>query len=72
MNNFFQKVWDFETIDAADAVDESGIFEMDPMNELCVGPDVQLYSIVKSVDTEDEPTIWYVQVRYQATCKCKN
>ncbi|KAK6963908.1 cilia- and flagella-associated protein 44 [Biomphalaria glabrata] len=55
------KVWDFETIDTADVTDDSGIFEMDPMNELRVGSDVQLYCIVKSVDEENEPTIWYAQ-----------
>nr|KAG5708675.1 hypothetical protein BaRGS_034892 [Batillaria attramentaria] len=55
------RVWDFETIDTADQTDESGLFEMEPMNELRVGPDVELYSIVKSVDEENEPTIWYAQ-----------
>jgi len=56
-------VWDFEAIDTADTTDESGMFELDPMNELKVGPDVQLKSIVKSIDAENEPTIWYAQVR---------
>ncbi|XP_076438307.1 cilia- and flagella-associated protein 44-like isoform X2 [Babylonia areolata] len=55
------RVWDFEMIDTADSLDDSGLFEMDPMNELRVGHDVQLYSIVKSVDEENEPTIWYAQ-----------
>ncbi|KAH9503834.1 Cilia- and flagella-associated protein 44 [Bulinus truncatus] len=55
------RVWDFETIDTADATDDSGKFEMDPMNEMKVGSDVQLYSIVKSIDEENEPTIWYAQ-----------
>ena len=57
-----QQVWDFETIDTADQTDDSGLFEMEPMNELRVGHDVQLYTIVKSVDEENEPTIWYAQV----------
>ena len=56
------QVWDFETIDTADQTDDSGLFEMEPMNELRVGHDVQLYTIVKSVDEENEPTIWYAQV----------
>ena len=55
-------MWDFETIDTADVTDESGIFEMEPMNELKVGSDVALKSIVKSPD-EEEPTMWYAQVR---------
>jgi hypothetical protein len=56
-------VWDFEAIDTADTTDETGMFELDPMNELKVGNDVQLKSIIKSVDSENEPTIWYAQVR---------
>ncbi|KAK7105366.1 cilia- and flagella-associated protein 44-like [Littorina saxatilis] len=55
------RVWDFETIDTADSTDDTGMFEMEPMNELRVSHDVQLYTIVKSVDDENEPTIWYAQ-----------
>ena len=55
------KVWDFETIDTADAANESGIFEMDCMNELKVGNDVHLVSMVKSQDPEVQ-SIWYAQV----------
>ncbi|XP_060551905.1 LOW QUALITY PROTEIN: cilia- and flagella-associated protein 44-like [Ruditapes philippinarum] len=55
------RVWDFEAIDTADTTDETGMFELDPMNELKVGNDVQLKSIIKSVDSENEPTIWYAQ-----------
>ena len=60
--SYFFKVWDFEAIDTADSTDESGVFEMDPMNELKVGDGVQLKTIIKSVDPENEPTIWYAQV----------
>ena len=57
------QVWDFETLDNAEnPSDESGIFEMEPMNELMVGHDVQIRCIVKSVDPE-ETTMWYAQVR---------
>jgi len=55
-------VWDFEAIDTADSTDDTGVFELDPMNELKVGSDVQLKSIIKSIDSENEPTIWYAQV----------
>ncbi|KAL4229263.1 hypothetical protein ACF0H5_012303 [Mactra antiquata] len=55
------RVWDFEAIDTADATDDSGMFEIDPMNELKVGNDVQLKAILKSIDSENEPTIWYAQ-----------
>ena len=53
-------MWDFETIDTADVTEEADCFEMEPMNELKVGNDVQLRSIVKSADPE-EPTMWYAQ-----------
>nr|XP_006820617.1 PREDICTED: WD repeat-containing protein 52-like [Saccoglossus kowalevskii] len=54
------RVWDFETIDTADAPEESGSFEMEPMNELKVGNDVSLRSMVKSVDPEAQ-SLWYAQ-----------
>ena len=62
----FCQVWDFETIDTADATDETGLFEMEPMNEIKIGQHehVSLRSIVKSVDENEEPTIWYAQVRF--------
>ena len=43
------RVWDFETIDTADSHDERGMYELEPMNELKVGADVQLVSLVKSL-----------------------
>ena len=54
------RVWDFETIDTADAVDETNMFEMEPMNELKVGTNTRLRSIVKSPNAE-EP-VWFAQV----------
>ncbi|KAK6165219.1 hypothetical protein SNE40_023570 [Patella caerulea] len=57
----FVRMWDFETIDTADTTDDSGLFEMEPMNELRVGYDVQLKHIVKSIDDENEATIWFAQ-----------
>ncbi|XP_077985504.1 cilia- and flagella-associated protein 44-like isoform X2 [Glandiceps talaboti] len=56
----FVRVWDFETIDTADSAEESGMFEMEPMNELKVGNDVSLRSMVKSVDPEAQ-SLWYAQ-----------
>ena len=58
---FHPKVWNFETIDSAEASDEHGAFEMEPMNELCIGHDVHLKSLSKSVD-ENDANIWYGQV----------
>ncbi|XP_039600046.1 cilia- and flagella-associated protein 44 isoform X3 [Polypterus senegalus] len=46
------RVWDFEAIDIADSKDDSGLFEIEPMNELVVGKNVSLYSMVKTSNTE--------------------
>jgi len=50
-----------ETIDTADAVDDSGLFETEPMNEITVGRNVSLYSMVKS--SIPETSNWFAQVR---------
>ena len=57
-------MWDFDTIDTADSTDESGMFEMESMNEIRIGQHAHcsLRYIIKSVDDEEEPTIWYGQV----------
>lgn len=54
------KVWDFETIDTADVVDDSGLVEMEFMNELLVGKNVNLSFMVK-IHERGEP-FWYAQV----------
>uniref|UniRef100_A0A8C4RRV9 Cilia- and flagella-associated protein 44 n=1 Tax=Erpetoichthys calabaricus TaxID=27687 RepID=A0A8C4RRV9_ERPCA len=46
------RVWDFEAIDIADSKDDSGLFEIEPMNELVVGKNVSLYSMVKTSNTD--------------------
>ncbi|XP_067282839.1 cilia- and flagella-associated protein 44 isoform X3 [Pseudorasbora parva] len=51
--------WNLETIDTADAVDDSGLFETEPMNEITVGRNVSLYSMVKS--SIPETSIWFAQ-----------
>ncbi|CAM4635885.1 unnamed protein product [Leuciscus chuanchicus] len=51
--------WNLETIDTADAVDESGLFETEPMNEITVGRNVSLYSMVKS--SIPETSNWFAQ-----------
>ncbi|XP_034645238.1 cilia- and flagella-associated protein 44 [Trachemys scripta elegans] len=53
------RVWDFETIDAADSVDDTGLLEMEHMNELLVGKNVNLSSIMK-IHELGQP-IWYAQ-----------
>jgi len=63
------EVWDFETVDSADITGEMECFEMEPMNELKVGPDVQLRCIVKSCD-HDEASIWYAQVDNLLSASC--
>lgn len=56
------KVWNFETIDAAYSVDDTGLLEVEPMNELHVGRNVSL-SFMSKVHDCGQP-IWYAQVRY--------
>ncbi|XP_044522710.1 cilia- and flagella-associated protein 44 [Gracilinanus agilis] len=53
------RIWDFETIDTADAIDESEMIEMEPINELRVGRNVKLYSMVKIFTPGN--SIWYAQ-----------
>ncbi|NXS53149.1 CFA44 protein, partial [Brachypteracias leptosomus] len=55
----FIRVWNFETIDAADSVDDTGLLEVESMNELRVGRNVSLSFISKVYDC-GQP-IWYAQ-----------
>nr|KAF6473606.1 cilia and flagella associated protein 44 [Rousettus aegyptiacus] len=45
------RIWDFETIDTADAIDESGLLEIEPINELQVDKNVKLFSMIKMNET---------------------
>ncbi|XP_007945643.1 cilia- and flagella-associated protein 44 [Orycteropus afer afer] len=53
------RIWDFETIDTADAIDDTGLIALEPMNELQVGKNVKLFSMIKM----DEPgnNLWLAQ-----------
>ncbi|XP_077479002.1 cilia- and flagella-associated protein 44-like [Stigmatopora argus] len=51
--------WDFETIDAADSSSENNQFELEPVNELLVGRQVSLHSVVKS--SQQDSNIWFAQ-----------
>ncbi|XP_035267854.1 cilia- and flagella-associated protein 44 [Anguilla anguilla] len=53
------RTWDVECIDAADSPDDSGLFEMEPMNELLIGRTVCLTSMVKS--SLPDSFIWFAQ-----------
>ena len=53
------RVWDFETIDTAEPSEEGVKLEIEPLNELKVGNNVALRSMVK--DFSEESTIWYAQ-----------
>ncbi|XP_009328783.1 PREDICTED: WD repeat-containing protein 52 [Pygoscelis adeliae] len=55
----FIRVWNFETIDAADSVDDTGLLEVEPMNELHVGRNVSL-SFMSKVHDCGQP-VWYAQ-----------
>ncbi|XP_035299446.1 cilia- and flagella-associated protein 44 [Cricetulus griseus] len=41
------RIWDFETIDTADVIDETGLLEIEPINELQVDKNVNLFSMIK-------------------------
>uniref|UniRef100_A0A452TC09 Uncharacterized protein n=2 Tax=Ursus TaxID=9639 RepID=A0A452TC09_URSMA len=43
----FYKIWDFETVDTADSIDDTGLLEIEPINELQVGKNVKLFSMIK-------------------------
>ena len=53
------RVWDFETIDTAEPSEEGVKLEIEPLNELQVGKNVALRSMVK--DFTEDSTIWYAQ-----------
>ncbi|XP_045142087.1 cilia- and flagella-associated protein 44 [Echinops telfairi] len=44
------RIWDFETIDTADAIDDTALMELEPINELPVGKHVKLFSMIKMDD----------------------
>nr|XP_021155428.1 cilia- and flagella-associated protein 44 isoform X3 [Columba livia] len=58
----FIRVWNFEVIDAADSVDDTGLLEVEPMNELQVGKNVSL-SFMSKINDSGQPgqPIWYAQ-----------
>ncbi|XP_016055705.1 PREDICTED: cilia- and flagella-associated protein 44 [Miniopterus natalensis] len=41
------RIWDFETIDTADSINETGLLEIEPINELLVDKNVKLFSMIK-------------------------
>ncbi|KAM6141028.1 LOW QUALITY PROTEIN: cilia- and flagella-associated protein 44 [Pterocles gutturalis] len=55
----FIRLWNLETIDDADSVDDTGLLEVEPMNELQVGRNVSLSFMLK-VHECGQP-VWYAQ-----------
>ncbi|CAF0758116.1 unnamed protein product [Rotaria sordida] len=53
------RIWDFETIDTAEAIDEGSKMEMEPLNELRVGTDSKLMGIKHGV--VDDMSLWFAQ-----------
>ncbi|CAF1081452.1 unnamed protein product [Didymodactylos carnosus] len=53
------RVWDFETIDTAEAVEEGGKMEIEPLNELKVGTDSKLMGITHGAD--NDMALWFAQ-----------
>lgn len=56
------RVWDFETIDSSEPSEEGVKLELEPINELKVGNNVSLRSMVKDdFASTEESSIWYAQ-----------
>ena len=55
--------WDFESIDTADSNSDSSKFELEPMNEMVIGHNVRLSSVVKS--STPDSFLWFAKVRGQ-------
>nr|XP_051674406.1 cilia- and flagella-associated protein 44 [Oryctolagus cuniculus] len=53
------RIWDFETIDTADSIDETGLLEIEPINELQVDKNVNLFSMIKMNETGNN--FWLAQ-----------
>ncbi|TPP62627.1 WD repeat-containing protein 52 [Fasciola gigantica] len=53
------RTWDFETVDTAECLEEGGVYELEPMNELQVSPSAKLMYMVKV--QEADCTVWYAQ-----------
>ncbi|CAF4121599.1 unnamed protein product, partial [Rotaria magnacalcarata] len=55
----YVRVWDFETIDTAEAIDEGSKMEIEPLNELKVGPESRLMGIKRGIS--DDMSLWFAQ-----------
>ncbi|XP_037691493.1 cilia- and flagella-associated protein 44 isoform X2 [Choloepus didactylus] len=55
------RIWDFETIDTADVIDETGLLEIEPINELQVDKNVRLFSMIKM--DEHGNNFWLAQTQ---------
>uniref|UniRef100_A0A8C5JTQ5 CFA44 protein n=1 Tax=Junco hyemalis TaxID=40217 RepID=A0A8C5JTQ5_JUNHY len=53
------EMWNFEIVDTADPVDDTGLVEMEPMNELWLGKNVSLNFITKIHDQGQ--SFWFAQ-----------
>ncbi|XP_030912490.1 cilia- and flagella-associated protein 44 [Geospiza fortis] len=53
------RMWNFEVVDTADPVDDTGLVEMEPMNELWLGKNVSLNFITKI--HEQGQSFWFAQ-----------
>lgn len=63
------QIWDFESTNFADVTSDSGKFEMEPLNELLIGHNVCLTSVVKS--PKPNSFVWFAQVRHVKSCLLK-
>ncbi|KAF4020757.1 hypothetical protein G4228_012725 [Cervus hanglu yarkandensis] len=56
------RIWDFETIDTANVIDETGLLEIEPINELQVDKNVKLFSMIKMNEVGNN--FWLAQISY--------
>ena len=63
---FSFQIWDFETIDGADVLEEDATFPMEPMSDMFVGDGVKVISMCKTVseNNNDTNSMWLAQVRW--------
>ena len=57
------QIWDFETIDGADVLEEDANFPMEPMSDMYVGDGAKVISMCKTVseNNNDTNSMWLAQ-----------
>lgn len=58
---FLRQIWDLDSINFADVTSDNSKSEMEPLNEMQLGHNVSLASVVKS--PQPNSFVWFAQVR---------